>query len=98
MESEKTHCFIFLTEGVTPRRGRRVLPVTLGHHYMAFGSARTARALNALDLAGALHALWRTERRGAREKGVDQDRRTNGERYATGPTSTCVSGLACPLS
>ena len=59
---------IFLTEGSTPRRGRRVLPVTLGHHHKPFGSARTARALRALDLAGALHALWRTERRGAREK------------------------------
>ena len=67
---------IFLTEGSTPRRGRRVLPVTLGRHHNPFGSARTARALRALDLAGALHALWRTERRGAREKGVDQDRRT----------------------
>ena len=67
---------MFLTEGSTPRRGRRVLPVTLGHHHKPFGSARTARALRALDLAGALHALWRTERRGAREKGVDQDRRT----------------------
>ena len=67
---------IFLTEGSTPRRGRRVLPVTLGHHHKPFGSARTARALRALDLAGALHALWRTERPGAREKGVDQDRRT----------------------
>ena len=67
---------IFLTEGFTPRRGRRVLPVTLGHHHKPFGSARTARGLRALDLAGALHALWRTERREAREKGVDQDRRT----------------------
>ena len=67
---------IFLTEGSTPRRGRRVLPVTLGHHHKPFGSARTARGLRALDLAGALHALWRTERRGAREKGVDLDRRT----------------------
>ena len=67
---------IFLTEASTPRRGRRVLPVTLGHHHKPLGSARTARALRALDLAGALHALWRTERRGAREKGVDQDRRT----------------------
>ena len=43
---------------------------------MPFGSARTARGLRALDLAGALHALRRAERRGAREKGVDQDRRT----------------------
>ena len=50
--------------------------MTLGRHHKPFGSARTARALRALDLAGALHALWRTERRGAREKGVDQDRRT----------------------
>ena len=50
--------------------------MTLGRHHKPFGSARTARGLRALDLAGALHALWRTERRGAREKGVDQDRRT----------------------
>ena len=68
--------FLFLTEGSTPRRGRRVLPVTLGHHHKPFGSARTARGLRALDLAGALHALRRAERRGAREKSVDQDRRT----------------------
>eukprot|EP00964_Phaeocystis_antarctica_P031939 scaffold18068_cov62-Phaeocystis_antarctica.AAC.1 len=47
---------IFLTEGSTPRRGRRVLPVTLGHHHKPFGSARTARALRALDLVGVLHA------------------------------------------
>ena len=53
-----------------------MLPVTLGRHHKPFGSARTARALRAFDLAGALHALWRTERRGAREKGVDQDGRT----------------------
>ena len=66
----------FLTEASTPRRGRRVLPVTLGRHHKPFGSARTARGRHALDLAGVLHALWRTERRGAREKGVDQDRRT----------------------
>ena len=65
-----------LTKDSTPRRGRRVLPVTLGRHHKPFGSARTARALRALDLAGALHALRRAERRGAREKGVDQDRRT----------------------
>ena len=50
--------------------------MTLGRHHKPLGSARTARALRALDLAGALHALWRAERRGAREKGVDQDRRT----------------------
>ena len=50
--------------------------MTLGRHHKPFGSARTARGLRALDLAGALHAPWRTERRGAREKGVDQDRRT----------------------
>ena len=53
-----------------------MLAVTLGRHHKPFGSARTAHALRALDLAGALHALWRTERRGAREKGVDLDRRT----------------------
>jgi len=66
----------FLTEGSTPRRGRRVLPVTLGRHHEPFESAGTARGLSALDLVGALHALWRAERRGAREKGVDQDGRT----------------------
>ena len=54
----------------------RVLPVTPGRHHKPFESARTARGLRALDLVGALHALWRTERRGAREKGVDQDGRT----------------------
>ena len=47
-----------------------------GPHHKPFGSARTARGLRALDLVGALHALWRAERRGAREKGFDQDRRT----------------------
>jgi len=66
----------FLTEGSTPRRCRRVLPVTLGRHHKPFESAGTARGLSALDLVGALHALWRAERRGAREKGVDQDGRT----------------------
>ena len=66
----------FLTEGSTPRRGRRVLAVTLGRHHKPFESARTARGLRALDLVGVLHALWRVERRGAREKGVDQDGRT----------------------
>ena len=45
-----------LTEDSTPRRGRRVLPVTLGHHHKPFGSAGTARGLRALDLVGALHA------------------------------------------
>ena len=67
---------IFLTEASAPRRGRRVLAATLGRHHKPFGSARTARGLRALDLAGALHALRRAERRGAREKSVDQDRRT----------------------
>ena len=43
----------FLTEGSTPRRGRRVLPVTLSHHHKPFGSARTARGLRAPDLVGA---------------------------------------------
>ena len=44
---------IFLTEA-TPRRGRRVLPVTMGHHHKPFGSAGTARGLRALDLIGAV--------------------------------------------
>ena len=67
---------IFLTEAPTPRRGRRVLPVTMGHHHTPFEPAGTARGLaRALDLVGALLALWRAERGGAREKGFDQYRR-----------------------
>ena len=61
-----------------------MLPATLGRHHKPLESEGTARGLSALDLVGALHALWRAERRGAREKGVDQDRRTI---YATRPTS-----------
>ena len=64
---------IFLTEGSTPRRGRRAVPVTLGRHHKPFGSARTARGLRALDLAGALHAMWRAARRRGRERGFDPD-------------------------
>jgi hypothetical protein len=64
--------------------------VTLGHHHKPSGSARTARGPRALDLVGALHALCvacrQSERRGARQKGVDQDGRTI-ELYATGTTS-----------
>jgi len=67
---------IFLTEASTPRPGRRVLSVALGPHHKPFESARTARGLRARNLVGALHALWRAERRGAREKGGDQHRRT----------------------
>eukprot|EP00964_Phaeocystis_antarctica_P023361 scaffold13071_cov61-Phaeocystis_antarctica.AAC.5 len=78
--------------GLRPRRGRRVLPVTLGRHHKPFGSARTARALRALDLVGALHALWRTERRGAREKVAIRI----GERYATGPTTACSTAPERP--
>jgi hypothetical protein len=87
-----THCCRrkFITRGFTPRRGRRGLPVTLGHHHKPSGSARTARGPRALDLVGALHALCvacrQSERRGARQKGVDQDGRTI-ELYATGTTS-----------
>ena len=76
-----------LTEGFPPRRGRWVLPVTLGPHHKPFGSAKTARGLRALDLVGELHAMWLARRRRgetdgavreAREKGFDasQDRRT----------------------
>ena len=87
-----THCCRrkFITRGFTPRRGRRGLPVTLGHHHKPSGSARTAPGPRALDLVGALHALCvacrQSERRGARQKGVDQDGRTI-ELYATGTTS-----------
>ena len=49
--------------------------MTLAPRHKPFESAGTARGLRALDLVGALHALWRAERRGAREKGFDQDRR-----------------------
>ena len=43
---------IFLTEGSTPRRDRRVLAATLGHHHKPFGSAGIARGPRALDLVG----------------------------------------------
>ena len=49
--------------------------MTLAPRHKPFESAGTARGLRALDLVGALHALWRAERRGAREKRFDQDRR-----------------------
>eukprot|EP00964_Phaeocystis_antarctica_P062303 scaffold37316_cov65-Phaeocystis_antarctica.AAC.1 len=58
---------IFLTESSTPRRGRRVLAVALGRHHKSFGSAGTARGRRALDLVGALHALWRAVYRRGRE-------------------------------
>ena len=45
-------------------------------HHKPFESARTARGLRARNRVGALHALRRAERRGAREKGGDQDQRT----------------------
>ena len=61
---------IFLTEDSTLRRGRRVLPVTLGPHHKPFGSARTARGRRALDLVGALHALRRAARRRGRENAL----------------------------
>ena len=61
---------IFLTEDSTLRRGRRVLPVTLGPHHKPFGSARTARGLRVLDLVGALHALRRAARRRGRENAL----------------------------
>ena len=48
----------------------------MGHHHKPFEPAGTARGLaRALDLVGALLALWRAERGGAREKGFDQYRR-----------------------
>ena len=47
--------------------------LALATHHRTSGSAGTARGPCALDLAGALHALWRAECRGAREKGVDQE-------------------------
>ena len=48
----------------------------LGPHHKPFESPRTARGLRARNRVGALHALWRAERHGAREKGCNQDRRT----------------------
>ena len=40
-------------EGSTPRPGRRVAFLTMGHHHKPFGSAGTARGLRALDPVGA---------------------------------------------
>ena len=60
----------FLTEGSTPRRGRRVLAVTLGRHHKPLGPAGTARGLRVLDLVGALHALWRAVCRRGRENAL----------------------------
>ena len=65
----------FLTEGSTPRCGRRVLPVTLSHHHKPFGSARIARGLRAPDLVGAAPRTVARRAPWAREKGFDQDRR-----------------------
>ena len=57
-----------------------LLRPALGPHNQPFESARTARCLRAClcNRVGALglHALRRAERRGAREKGCDQHRRT----------------------
>ena len=79
---------IFLTVGSAPRRGRRVLPVTLGRHYKPFGSAGTARGLRALDLVGAAPRTLAQERHGRAKKASIR----MGERYATGPTSVFRGG------
>ena len=60
----------------------RVLSVTPGRHHKPFESARTARGLHVASVP----SIWsersthfgaqKSERRGAREKGVDQDGRT----------------------
>jgi len=63
-------------------RPPRVLSVAQGPHHKPFESARTARGLRARNRVGAFHALRRAERRGAREKGGDQDQRTIRTRLA----------------
>jgi hypothetical protein len=69
----RTRCFsstrIFVAWGSTPRRGRRVVAMTLAAHYKPFWSARTARDPRAPDLVGALLALWRADRRGGAQQG-----------------------------
>ena len=53
----------FVAWGSTPRPGSQEASVTLGYHHKPFGSARTARAPRALDLAaqgGGLSAAGRT--------------------------------------
>ena len=68
------------------RRGRRVLPVTLGRHHTPFGSARTARAFRRSVPSiwsecsthfGAQNAVGRAKKASIRIV----------ERYATGTTS-----------
>ena len=58
----------FVGEGPRPRRGRRAAAVSLAPHHGPFGSARTARDPRGLDLVGALPAVWRAGRRGARNQ------------------------------
>ena len=47
--------------------------LALATHHRTSGSAGTARGPRALDLAGALHAMWRAARRRGRERGFDPD-------------------------
>ena len=47
--------------------------MALATHHRTSGSAGTARGPRALDLAGALHAMWRAARRRGRERGFDPD-------------------------
>ena len=63
--------------------------MSLALHHRHFASARTARGPRAPDLVGALLALWRAERRGARVKGASArraiDTRPAPDPYKDGP-------------
>ena len=64
----------FVAWGSTPRPGSRAASATLGHPNKPFGSARTARAPRALDLAaqgGGLSAAGRTELGGSARRAID---------------------------
>ena len=65
--------------------------MTLAAHHEPLWSARIARYRRSLDLVGALPAVWRAERRGAREQKLlprrEIDTRPGPDPYKDGPDS-----------
>ena len=72
MSEASSRCKLLAWLSMYPRGGR-VGSLALATHHRTSGSAGTARGPRALDLAGALHAMWRAARRRGRERGFDPD-------------------------